>query len=134
LNYIWQATTETAEIENQKALLKSFVDSFRVIRPSSIATEERQFKALGNRRYKNYIQLNGASSIMTQIALLSSQWKAMDGDTAENKKRLIKDINSIKKAIKVFAIKNQELTNFLKSFDGVEGMNSQQLNDLFNPQ
>lgn len=114
LSYISQATTNKAEIDNQVALLQTLVDSFKIIKPADVDAEERQMQALGDARYEKYIHLNVNNLIMAQFGMLISQWRELNWDKAESKKRFIGDVKRMQKAVEVFAIEGEEIKELME--------------------
>lgn len=116
LYYVSQATTNQVEIQEQIGLLQDLVGSFKIIKPTDVDAEERQFRVLGDTRYQKYVELNAPSTIWAQFGMLLSQWQELDWTKAESKERFITDLQRIHKAVEAFGIDDEGLTSELEEF------------------
>ena len=122
LSYISQATSNKTEIENQIALLRSLVNSFKLIKPADAEKEEHQLRAAGDKRYKKYVELTAGTHIAFQAKVLFEQWKELDWDSADSSARVISDTKLIQRAIKAFPVKDEKIDSLSQDLDRIDQM------------
>ena len=130
LSYISQATSNKTEIENQIALLRSLVNSFKLIKPADAEKEEHQLRAAGDKRYKKYVELTAGTQIAFQAKVLFEQWKELDWDSADSSARVTNDTILIQRAIKAFPVEDEKIASLSQDLDLIDQMTPKEKREL----
>lgn len=131
ISYISQSTSNKTEIEKQRALLQSLVDSFKLIRPVDVEQEERRLAAAGDTRYKKYVELKAGGLLQFQFNVLASQWRELDWTQPESAECVRSDARLIQKAIKAFPVEDEGITEIATQLTELEQMTPAEIRGLF---